>query len=82
MNKVDVKLVTIRNEHLKWSFRSTFKGEKQFHYGTIAIEKEKYRINLDKPTYVGTNILALSKALMQDFHYNYIIWCLYCNYII
>ena len=38
----------------------------------IAIEKEKCRKNLNKPVYIGTSILNLSKILMQDFHYNYI----------
>ena len=39
---------------------------------TVATEKEKYRINLDKPIYIGTNISDLSKLLMQDFDYIYI----------
>ena len=55
-----------------WSFKPTFKREKQFCNGAIATEKEKRRINLNKPIYVGTTILDLSKILMRDFHYNYI----------
>ena len=38
----------------------------------MAIEKEKFRINFNKPIYIGTNTLDLSKLLIQDFHYNYI----------
>ena len=56
----------------KWSFRLTFKREKQFRNVAIAIEKEKYRINLNKLIYIGTGIIDLSKVLMQDFHFNYI----------
>ena len=52
MNKVDVKLVAIRKQYLKWSFRAT------------AIEKEECRINLHKRIYVRTSILDLRKALM------------------
>ena len=44
----------------------------KFRNGAVAIKKEKCRINLDKPIYIGTNILDLSKVLMQDFDYNYI----------
>ena len=52
MNKVDVKLVAIRKQYLKWSFRAT------------AIEKEECSINLHKRIYVRTSILDLRKALM------------------
>ena len=41
MNKVDVKIVTTRKQNLKWSFKPTFKREKQFCNGAIAFEKEK-----------------------------------------
>ena len=44
----------------------------KFRNGAVAIKKEKCRINLDKPIYIGTNILDLSKVLVQDFDYNYI----------
>ena len=33
-----------------------------------AIEKKKYRINLNKSIYTGTSMLDLSKVLMQGFH--------------
>ena len=71
MNKVDVKFATIRKQYLRWLFRPKFEREKQFRNGTIAIAKEKCRINLNKP-YIGTNILDLRQVLMQDFHYDYI----------
>ena len=45
---------------------------KHFCKGAIAIEKEKCRINLNKPICIGTRILDLVKVLMQDFQYSYI----------
>lgn len=36
------------------------------------MEKEKRRINLNKPIHIGTSILDFSKILMQDFHYHFI----------
>ena len=71
MNRVDVKIVTTRKRYIKEPFRPTFKRrQKQFWNGPIAIKKEKCRINLNKPIYIGTSILDLSKVLMQDFNYS------------
>ena len=64
MNKVDVKIMTTRKRYLKWSFRPTFTREKQFRNGAKAIEKERCRINLNKPIYLGTSILDLNKVLI------------------
>ena len=72
INKVDTKIGTTRKQYFKWSFRPTFERGKQFHNGAIAIEKGKYRINFNKPIYMEKSILDLSKALMQDFDYDYI----------
>ena len=64
VNKTDVKTLITRKQYLKyWSFRPTFKREKQFCNGAIAIETEKC-INLNEPLYIGTSILDLSKVLM------------------
>ena len=52
MNKVDVKIVTATRQCFNWLFRPTFKREKQFRNRAIAFEKEKYRINLNKPIYI------------------------------
>ena len=30
MNKIDLKIVITRKQYLKWSFRPTFKSDKQF----------------------------------------------------
>ena len=48
MKKVSIKTVITRNQLLNRSFRKTFKREKQFRNGAIAIEKEKGWINLNK----------------------------------
>ena len=37
-----------RKQYLKISFRPAFKREKQFRNGTMAIEKENCRINLNE----------------------------------
>ena len=70
MNTVELKIVVTTKQYLNWSFRSIFKREKQFQNGAIAIEKEKYRIKINQPIYIETNILGLSKVLMQNVHCN------------
>ena len=57
MNKCDLKIVTNRKTYLKWSFRPTFRKEKQLENGLILIEKDKCRINLNKTTDIGASIL-------------------------
>ena len=49
----------------------TFKNNRYFR-GLYLIENYKTEIIYDKPTYVGTSILDLSKLHMMDFHYNLI----------
>ena len=63
--------MTKRKQYLKWSFRPTFKGEKNRN-GAIATENEKCGINLDKTIYIGISILDLIKVLFGDFHYSHI----------
>ena len=52
MNKVGLNIMTTRKQCSKWSFRPSFKRERQFRNAAMAIEKEKYRI-----IYIGMSIL-------------------------
>ena len=51
-------------------FRPTFKREKQFLNGAIAIEEEQCEVILNKAIYIGVTILDLSKIIMLDYYYN------------
>ena len=65
-------IVTNRKKYLKWSFRPTFRGEKQLDHGLIMIENDKCRIKLYKQSHIGASIFELNKVLMCNFHYNFI----------
>ena len=47
-------------------------SHKIFDNNLVAIRKSKVALNLNKPAYIGTCILGLSKVLMYEIHYNYI----------
>ena len=47
-------------------------SSKIFNENLVAVHKIKEMLTLNRPAYVGTWILDLSKTLMYDFHYNYI----------
>ena len=72
-NRVDVRLVTEEKKFLKWVSRPTFVSSKRFDENLVAVHKVKEVLTLNKPSYVGMCILDISKTLMYDFHYNYIV---------
>ena len=43
-----------------------------FDNNLVAIQKRKVALKLNKPAYIGTCILDLSKVVMYKFHYDYI----------
>ena len=65
----------INNEidFLKYTSRPTHITHKMFDKDFAAIHEIKPVLILNKPIYVGSIVLDLSKWLMYDFHYNFII---------
>ncbi len=72
-NRVNVKLVTNEYQLTKLAKKPHFKGVNIFHENLVAVHMEKNTLNLVQPIYLRMSILDLSKTLMCDFHYNYII---------
>ena len=71
--RVDVKLVIIAKKLDKITSEQTYVSSKIFNENLMAVHKIKEVLTLNRPAYVGMCILDLSKTLMYDFHYNYII---------
>ena len=70
--RVDVRLITNKDQLLKLTSKPTFVSSKIFSDNLVAVHKTKETLTLNRPAYVGMCILDLSKTLMYDFHYNYI----------
>ena len=70
--RVDVRLVTDEKKPDKLTSKSTFVSSKIFSENLMAVHKVKETLTLNRPAYIGICILDLSKTLMYDFHYKYI----------
>ena len=72
-NRVDIRLVNEEKQAKKLVSKPTLEGRKIFCEDLAAVHMERTKIMFDKPIHVGFCILDLSKTLMYDFHYNYIV---------
>lgn len=67
----EVKIVNSEEGIDKLSMKEQFKRWHIYNPNLAAVIMEKKSVKLNKPRYIGSTILALSKTLMYDFHYNY-----------
>ena len=72
-NRVDVKLVNDRKKAEKLAAKPNFKHCMIFDENLVAIHMKKTKLVFNKPVYCGMAILDLSKTLIYDFHYGYIL---------
>ena len=71
-NRTDVKLASNKKHYLEQTSKSPYISHKIFDNDVVAIRKNKVTLTLNKPAYTGMCILELNKALMYEFHYDYI----------
>ena len=67
----DIKIVTEEEQIKKLAVKEQFKRWKIYNENLAAVAMEKKQVKLDKPRYIGSAILAISKTLMYEFHYKY-----------
>ena len=72
-NRVNVKLVNSEDKFKKLVAKPNFLSRKIFNENLVSVHMKKTSLTMNKPVYLGMCILNLSKTLMFDFHYNYII---------
>ena len=72
-NRVDVRIVNERKKAEKLSAKPNFRHCTIFDENLIAIHMKRTKLTFNKPVYCGMAILDISKTLIYDFHYGYIL---------
>ena len=71
--RITLKLTSNENIYTEHALRPNFISGKMFNENLFAINRIKEELILNRPIYVGMAILDLSKLLLYDFHYNYML---------
>ena len=71
-NRVDIRLLSSDKKAQKLAAKRNYDHCTIFDEILIAADMKKTKLYFNKPFYLGMSIVDLSKALMYDFHYNYI----------
>ena len=69
----NIKLVNNEEEYLKNVMKPNFKSGTLLGSDLMGCEMGKVRVVMKKPVYLGQAILDLSKTIMYEFHYDYMI---------
>ena len=71
--RMNLKLTSNEDIYTEHASRANFIFGKMLNENLCAINRIKEELVLDRPIYVGIAILDLSKLLMYDFHYYYML---------
>ena len=69
----NIKLVTTEEKYLKTVMKPNFKSGVLFGENLMGCEMGQIKVVMKKPIYLGQAILDLSKIVMYEFHYDYMI---------
>ena len=69
----NIKLVNNEDEYLKNVMKPNFKSGTLLGPDLMGCEMGKVKVLMNKPVYLGQAILDLSKMIMYEFHYDYMI---------
>ena len=69
----DIKLVTTDKRRNHLVSEPNYHKTKCFSENLLAIEMKKIKLKMNKPVYLGLSILEISKTLMFEFWYDYIL---------
>ena len=69
----DIKLVTDKKRCKKYTSKPNYHSTTAFSEHLIGIEMRKVEVIMNKPVYLGQAILDLSKIVMYEYHYDYML---------
>ena len=69
----NIGLVTTEEKYLLTVMKPNFKSGVLFGEKLMGCEMGKMKVVMNKPVYLGEEILDLSKIVMYEFHYNYMV---------
>jgi len=70
-NRINFRLLTTEEQAL--SIRNTRKKFTIFNENLVGVHLLKKEVKLNKPIFIGQNVLDESKVVMYDFHYNFML---------
>ena len=65
----EVKICVSKEDIEKLSKKERCDGWKIYHENLAAVFMGRNKVTLNKPRYIGTEVLGMSKEIMYDFHY-------------
>ena len=71
--RINVELINNKKTYQKYVNKPNFVSQKILDKNFVDVQCKKTVLTLNKPIYVGFCILELSKLLMYQFHYDYIV---------
>ena len=69
----NIGLVTTEEKYLRTVMKPNFKSGVLFGEDLMGCEMGKIKVVMNKPVYLGQAILDLSKIVMYEFHYDYLV---------
>ena len=69
----NIGLVTAEEKYLRTVMKPNFKSGVLFGGNLMSCEMGKIKVVMNKPVYLGQAILDLSKIVMYEFHYDYMV---------
>ena len=72
-NHRNIGLVTTEEKYLRMVMKPNFKSGVLFGENLMGCEMGKIKVVMNKPVYLGQVILDLSKIVMYEFHYDYMV---------